>query len=148
MVRLKQVAEEKGVEVYGQNSKGFWNGITIRPDIVLVKKNYENREEFLIIDTKWKNIDYAEASIHDLRQMYVYNEFWKSTRSLLLYPSMSTHLHSDHFISYEDHKHSCCLGKISIFKEEELDVSLGEEIIKLFKSNEPYQSNIQTQKMP
>lgn len=38
LVRLKQVAEEKGVEVYGQNSKGFWNGITIRPDIVLVKK--------------------------------------------------------------------------------------------------------------
>ena len=148
LVRLQQVAEEKGVEVYGQNSKGFWDGITIRPDIVLVKKNYENREEFLIIDTKWKNIDYAEPSIHDLRQMYVYNEFWKSTRSLLLYPSMSTHLHSDHFISYEDHKHSCCLGKISIFKEEELDVSLGEEIIKLFKSNEPHQSNIQTQKMP
>ena len=145
LVRLKQVVEEKGVEVYGQNSKGFWNGITIRPDIVLVKKNYENREEFLIIDTKWKNIDYAEPSIHDLRQMYVYNEFWESTRSLLLYPSSNTHLHPDHFISYEDHKHSCCLGKISIFKEEELDVSLGEEILKLFKSNEPHQSNIQTQ---
>ena len=148
LVRLKQFAEQKGVEVYGQSSKGFWNGMSIRPDIVLVKKNYENREEFLIIDTKWKNIDYAEPSIHDLRQMYVYNEFWESTRSLLLYPSSNTYLHPDHFISYEDHKHSCCLGKISIFKEEELDVSLGEEILKLFKSNEPYQSNIQTQKMP
>lgn len=132
LVRLKQVAEEKGVEVYGQNSKGFWNGITIRPDIVLVKKNHENKKEILIIDTKWKNIDYSEPSIHDLRQMYVYNEFWESTRSLLLYPSSNTYLHPDHFITYEDRKHSCSLGKISIFKGEELDIYLGEEILKLF----------------
>ena len=131
LVRLKQFAEQKGVEVYGQSSKGFWNGMSIRPDIVLMKK--DNQDEILIIDTKWKNIDYSEPSIHDLRQMYVYNEFWKSTKSLLLYPSPNTHLSIDKFIKYDDNKHACSLGKISIFRDDELDINIGKEILKLIE---------------
>jgi 5-methylcytosine-specific restriction enzyme subunit McrC len=131
LVRLKQFAEQKGVEVYGQSSKGFWNGMSIRPDIVLMKK--DNQDEILIIDTKWKNIDYSEPSIHDLRQMYVYNEFWKSTKSLLLYPSPNTHLSIDKFITYDDNKHACSLGKISIFRDDELDINIGKEILKLIE---------------
>lgn len=73
LVRLKQASLETGIEVYGQNSKTFWNGITIRPDIILKK----NDEVILVIDTKWKNIDQSQPSTHDLRQMYVYNDYWK-----------------------------------------------------------------------
>lgn len=131
LARLKQIAEENGVEVYGQYSKGFWNGISIRPDIVLVKKN--NSKEILIVDTKWKNIDYAEPSVHDLRQMYVYNEFWESKKAMLLYPSQNTQLNSDKFITYDDQKHSCSLGKVSIFNEDQLDVNLGLKILNLIK---------------
>ena len=98
-----------------------------------MKKNYENKEEVLIIDTKWKNIDYSEPSIHDLRQMYVYNEFWESPRALLLYPSPNTNLSLEKFITFEEKAHACSLGKISIFKKDKLDVAIGEEVLKLFK---------------
>ena len=129
LVRLKQVAQEKEVDVYGQNSLEFWNGITIRPDIVL-KKN----KNILIIDTKWKNIDQSQPSTHDLRQMYVYNEYWKSTRSLLLYPSNNNGLNDfKSFVSInENPHHQCCLGRISIFNQSgKLDELLGTQLIDL-----------------
>lgn len=134
LVRLKQAAQGSSIEVYGQNSKSFWNGITIRPDIVLEKKKDNEDKEILIIDTKWKNIDYSNPSTHDLRQMYVYNEYWKSTRSLLLYPSNNSNLND--FKSFvqikEDPNHQCGLGRISIFNNEgKLDELIGKHLVDL-----------------
>lgn len=132
LVRLKQACQNKDIQVYGQNSTGFWNGITIRPDIVLEKKINDTEKEVLVIDTKWKNIEQSQPSTHDLRQMYVYNEFWKSTRAMLLYPSQITNLHSERFIFFDDNKHSCSLGKVSIFDADMLDALIGEKILNLF----------------
>lgn len=132
LVRLKQACQNKDIQVYGQNSTGFWNGITIRPDIVLEKKISDTEKEVLVIDTKWKNIEQSQPSTHDLRQMYVYNEFWKSTRAMLLYPSQITNLHSERFIFFDDNKHSCSLGKVSIFDADMLDALIGEKILNLF----------------
>ncbi|WP_343591698.1 restriction endonuclease [Flavobacterium sp.] len=132
LVRLKQACQNKDIQVYGQNSTGFWNGITIRPDIVLEKKINDTEKEVLVIDTKWKNIEQSQPSTHDLRQMYVYNEFWKSTRAMLLYPSQITSLHSERFILFDDNKHSCSLGKVSIFDADMLDALIGEKILNLF----------------
>lgn len=130
LIRLKQACHGKDVDVYGQSSKSFWNGITIRPDIIVKKNN----EVVLIIDTKWKNIDQSKPSTHDLRQMYVYNQFWKSERALLLYPSPATDLHTDLFIAFDDKNHSCSLGKISVLnKQGKLDENIAEHIINLFK---------------
>lgn len=134
LVRLKQAAQGSDIEVYGQNSKGFWNGITIRPDIVLEKKRDKENKEILIIDTKWKNIDQSKPSAQDLRQMYVYNEYWKSKRSLLLYPSNINEL--DDFKSFvqikEDPNHQCCLGRISIFNNVgKLNESIGKHLVDL-----------------
>ena len=132
LVRLKQACQNKDIQIYGQNSTGFWNGITIRPDIVLEKKITDTEKEVLVIDTKWKNIEQSQPSTHDLRQMYVYNEFWKSTRAMLLYPSQITNLHSERFILFDDNKHSCSLGKVSIFDADTLDALIGEKILNLF----------------
>lgn len=131
LVKLKQAAQGIDIEIYGQDSKAFWNGITIRPDIVLKKKN----EVVLIIDTKWKNIDQLKPSTQDLRQMYVYNEYWKSKKSLLLYPSNSNSLND--FKSFvqikEDLNHQCGLGRISILNNEgKLDESIGKHLVDLF----------------
>jgi len=136
LVRLKQACQAKDIKVYGQNSKGFWNGINIRPDIVLEKQNDDKSKDVLIIDTKWKNIDQSQPSTHDLRQMYVYNDYWNSTRSVLLYPSTSNNLNQ--FISFEkirdSQHHQCSLGKISIFNDEnKLDINIGETILALMK---------------
>lgn len=134
LIKLKQVAEENGVTVLGQNSKGFWKNITIRPDIVI-----EKGDETFIIDTKWKNIDYSEPSTNDLRQMYVYNEYWDSKKAMLLYPtnSKSSEVKDEDFVAFhktpniQEH-HQCSLGKISIFEGDKLDVNIGNKILGWF----------------
>ncbi len=144
LLRLKQASNEKGFTVIGQNSKGFWNNISIRPDIVLEKGMDENKQTF-VIDTKWKNIDYSEPSTQDLRQMYVYNEYWKSSKAMLLYPSnISSIINDESFISFEkieskNHHHACALGKTSIFKENSncLDEKIGEKILNWFDEIAP-----------
>jgi 5-methylcytosine-specific restriction enzyme subunit McrC len=127
LIRLKQAS--KDLTILGQDSKVLWNGITIRPDIVIKKDN-----EKFIIDTKWKNIDYSKPSTHDLRQMYVYNDYWESTKAMLLYPSNKTEFKGFKKFEGNDSKHKCGLGKISIFKidGQNLNEKIGEEIINWF----------------
>lgn len=127
LMRLKHTFNEE-IEVIGQQSKTFWNGITIRPDIV-IKKGLDT----YIIDTKWKNLNGNKPSTNDLRQMYVYNDYWKSTKSILLYPS-NVNERPD-FKKFEDTQknisnHQCGIGRISIFDQNfnSLNKSIGEEI--------------------
>ncbi|MBF4515578.1 restriction endonuclease [Flavobacterium sp. ANB] len=139
LARLKQ--SDREVTVYGQQSTHFWNGISIRPDIVIEKDKMK-----FIIDTKWKNISYSKPSTQDLRQMYVYNDYWKSDKAMLLYPSNTTNFSS--FVQFQNHhvhayiidneqkfkQHKCCLGKVSIFKldKDSLNDKIGDEIIDCF----------------
>jgi 5-methylcytosine-specific restriction enzyme subunit McrC len=138
LVRLKEFAPE-GVTIKGQESKPFWKSISIRPDIVIEKKEGDIKTTF-VIDTKWKNIDYSVPSRQDLRQMYVYNEYWKSRKAMLLYPSRTTTFSQDTFIAYQPidqnaAPHQCALGKLSIFKDDSsiLDANIGKTILKWFK---------------
>jgi 5-methylcytosine-specific restriction enzyme subunit McrC len=130
LARLKQ--SEKEVTIYGQQSTTFWNNISIRPDIVI-----ESGSTKFIIDTKWKNINGGKPSTDDLRQMYVYNDYWKSDKAMLLYPSNETFFGG--FVAFEknsskDNQHKCSLGKISIFKRNKttLNDKIGEDIINWF----------------
>lgn len=131
LIRLKQsVVEKEGYSIYGQNATPFWKDITVRPDILLVK----NSERF-IIDTKWKNIDYGEPSTDDLRQMYVYNEYWRCRKSLLLYPSNQSDFKGFvEFVKISDNdQHQCGLGKISVLNADgSLDSDIGRKILDLF----------------
>ena len=132
LMRIKQVAKDD-IEVFGQKSKVFWNGITIRPDIVI-----QNGSDTYIIDTKWKNINGSKPSTDDLRQMYVYNDYWKSIKAVLVYPSNSSDSpkfrNFEGIIENEEH-HQCGLGKISIFNADNsaLSSSVGLEILDWFK---------------
>lgn len=135
LVKLKQ-AVPNGVSIYGQDSKAFWKNISIRPDIVIEKGN-----DKYIIDTKWKNIDYSDPSTHDLRQMYVYNEYWDSNKAMLLYPSNNNFSSFNLFEPIEKKeeectikikKHECGIGKISIFENTTLDENIGIKILKWF----------------
>lgn len=139
LLRLKQAAVAKDVRIYGQNSKGFWNGISIRPDIVIEKGKGDDKQTF-IIDTKWKNIDYSEPSTHDLRQMYVYNEYWQSDKAMLLYPSTLTSFEPTDFKAFDtldgkDTHHACGLGMVSVFSADgkSLDEGIGKIILKWFE---------------
>ena len=43
-----------------------------------------------VIDTKWKLIRDGRPSDADLKQMFVYNLYWKTDRNVLLYPGVET----------------------------------------------------------
>ncbi|OCK44193.1 hypothetical protein BA195_05780 [Tenacibaculum soleae] len=140
LARLKE-EETKNLKVFGQNDKYFWNGITIRPDIIIEKKQGESKETF-VIDTKWKKIDNAKPSTNDLRQMYVYNDYWNAQKAILLYPSTKTDfgefIHFDKIDSKEKH-HQCKLSKTTIFNENNiLDENIARRILidlKLLKTS-------------
>ncbi|WP_316807313.1 5-methylcytosine restriction system specificity protein McrC [Pedobacter agri] len=83
LAKLQQQANGEWL-VKGQDSKRFWEYKTIRPDIVL---QHIASGEIVIIDTKWKNYAYDRIGMDDLRQIYVYNEFWEAKLGMLLYPS-------------------------------------------------------------
>ena len=132
LARLKQTDEQ--ITVYGQQSTTFWNGITIRPDIVIEKGG-----ETFIIDTKWKKMNGGKPSTDDLRQMYVYNDYWNSDKAMLLYPSNESSFNG--FAPFEKtssqpSQHKCGFGTISIFKTDEpiLNEKIGDLIIHWFTS--------------
>lgn len=136
LVCLKKANIDRQYNISGQQSTSFWNGIKIRPDIVIEKTDSESTTAF-VIDTKWKNIGNSQPSTHDLRQMYVYNDYWDSTKAMLLYPSNNTVF--PEFINFnpinnKPTHHLCGIGKINILNPDgSLNKEIGGEILGWFK---------------
>ncbi len=80
--RLKRLESEE-LSVKRQQQKPFFQRRKIQPDIILtyLDKKY-------VLDTKWKILKNAKPSMLDLKQMYVYNQYFQAERSLLLYPDV------------------------------------------------------------
>ena len=75
------------VTIKAQHSKSFWkpdtgNSRTIQPDIVI-----EHKDKYcVVLDTKWKNLGDYNPSAEDLKQMYVYHEYYAAHKVALVYP--------------------------------------------------------------
>jgi len=124
--KLKE-KENEDLRVLYQANDLFWESKSIYPDIVIEKKqtikNSEGKTETVwepyIIDTKWKLINVSKPSDDDLKQMYVYNMYWNSPKSLLLYPKFGDATDSG-FGKYHKGKtgdNHCKIGFLSVLDE-------------------------------
>ena len=80
----KQIKPEMNIS--SQTSKYFWESVkgnrsSIRPDILLT-----TRDKIVVLDTKWKNIGDKNPSPDDLRQLYIYHEYYDAMKVALIYP--------------------------------------------------------------
>ena len=82
MLRLLKRHCPEGYIVTGQETTDFWEGRTIRPDIMITSPGGERA----IVDTKWKMPDEGKPAMSDLQQLFAYNVQFGCDHSVLLYP--------------------------------------------------------------
>lgn len=110
-----------------RRGKRFWEQKLIKPDIVI--ENKKNRKT-VVIDTKWKIPKDMKPSDADLKQIFIYNHYYSSPTSYLLYPSRDSSLgisiipgrYKDYVLGAQKIQNSCSLGFIPINKNGELDI--------------------------
>jgi 5-methylcytosine-specific restriction enzyme subunit McrC len=124
--QLKKV-RELNFKVYEQSSKKFCSIYNVKPDIFLKSNNQsETNSPNIIIDTKWKILWNRLPSIDDIRQMYVYNQYFNAHKSILLYPDLIGNTPDE--ITFELEKHKCLVKSINIFEGDKLKKDISNEL--------------------
>jgi 5-methylcytosine-specific restriction enzyme subunit McrC len=94
-----------GIQIKAQHMKGFWQPefgkkTNIVPDISITSKDGSS----FIIDTKWKNLDDTTPSTEDLRQLFVYHEYYSASKVCILYPGKSNTIRKGTYLpTQKDH---------------------------------------------
>lgn len=100
-LRRFKPASLEGVSIHGQYRKGFWKPdsgrmSTLQPDIWI-----EKEEGSIVLDTKWKNIGTGNPSPEDLRQMYVYCDYFEAQKVALIYPGKAESSAKGEYLDYK-----------------------------------------------
>jgi 5-methylcytosine-specific restriction enzyme subunit McrC len=124
---------EYQLNIQGQESRNFWQGRSVRPDIIL-EYMIDGEKHRVIIDTKWKVLASNDPHDSDLQQMFVYNVHFKSLRGVLLYPQSEGISHGESLYepsaTLQNFEHSCRPYAVNLFdKEGRIKKDFGKEII-------------------
>lgn len=82
--RLLVRSKPEQAKISYQEQRFFWLKRSIRPDIVC-----EWKGKRVVMDTKWKLLPKGQPSMEDLRQMYVYNKYFRAAKGILVYPKLA-----------------------------------------------------------
>jgi len=92
--RMLQKANDGSLKIHGQRSTGFWKHLQtsryLKPDIVIEKTTAMGIREYIVLDTKWKNLhgQLKNVGMDDLRQMFAYHHYFDAVQCYLLYPGV------------------------------------------------------------
>ncbi|MFD2902532.1 McrC family protein [Sphingobacterium anhuiense] len=126
LVKIQQAS--KDWLVTSQVERKFWKNKIIRPDIIL---QHKETKQVYIIDSKWKNYSYESISSQDLRQIYVYSDYWQATGGMLLYPHHITLDDTNLHAVYNARQFHAKIGLFSILDEAgELKEDIGVDVIR------------------
>jgi 5-methylcytosine-specific restriction enzyme subunit McrC len=111
--------KKQDISINAQTTKYFWKPVTdgnrskIIPDIVI----NDNQGNYFVLDTKWKNLGGYNPSPEDLRQMYVYHDYYKAIKVALVYPGSEINKISGYYLHPETSKElnkECSVITISV----------------------------------
>jgi 5-methylcytosine-specific restriction enzyme subunit McrC len=138
--------ENSEMTVSYHDQDDFWESKRVFPDIVIRNKKtkinlageLEEYWEPYVIDTKWKLVNPSNPSDDDLKQMYVYNMYWDSPKSILLYPK-TNETEDGKFGSFHKGRpgeNKCKLGFVHVLNSEgTLNHEIADEVLIKLKTD-------------
>lgn len=120
------------IKIKAQSSKFFWkpeNGkrTAMKPDIYI-----ETNDGNIVLDTKWKNLNGYNPSPDDLRQMYVYHEYYDANKVALIYPGDNKNSKAGVYLK-KDGKHDSKICSVVLINVEDEVLKWQEEIRRIIK---------------
>lgn len=102
-LRKGLIREKAEFTIHDQIHKYFWkpdrgSRSKIKPDIVINK----GKPDCIVLDTKWKNLNGYNPSPDDLRQLYVYHQYYKARKVALIYPAAEQSISSGKYLRPKD----------------------------------------------
>ncbi|MBS1507972.1 MAG: restriction endonuclease [Bacteroidetes bacterium] len=126
--------------IEAQTSKDFWKpksgwNVRMKPDIVINK----DKENCIVLDTKWKNLNGYNPSPEDLRQMFAYSHYYGAKRTMLIYPGEETKTSPGQYFDSEGNlsDRECIVVQIAVKNN---ITQWQESIAAIVNSNSPTQS--------
>lgn len=128
--QLKRLSNDR-VKVQRQTAKPFWQRRMIRPDLLLTIDGQR-----FVLDTKWKVLQSNSPSMEDLKQLYIYCEYFSAERGVLLYPQVygvkNTEVLPFHTEQAAEQTKKGQVLFLNILRENgQLNKRLGEELLKI-----------------